>query len=264
VLSAVSPDLGPTIASLAAAHGTGITFHCAEVPQDREAIRARHATGPGAYAASIGLLGPRTVLVHGIHLDDDDLDALARTGTHVAHCPASNAKIGAGIARVDEMRRRGINVGLGTDGGNSNDTYDMVSEMRIAALVRRAAARDAAAMSAATALEMATRSGADALGLLAGRLEPGAYGDVVVVQPRREGAWPTVDPLHSLVFGTGGAVESVVIGGDLVVESGEVRSLDAAAVLRDAEEAATAAMARSGIADRLLPGWWAAATGAGR
>jgi cytosine/adenosine deaminase-related metal-dependent hydrolase len=264
VLSAVSPELGARIASLASEHGTGITFHCAEIPQDGEAVRARSGQGPGAYAGSIGLLGERSVLTHGVHLDDDDLAVLAETGTHVAHCPTSNAKIGGGVARVTEMRARGIEVGLGTDGGNSNDTYDIVAEMRMAALLQRASRQDAGAMSAATVLEMATRTGADALGLAAGRLEPGALGDCVVIQPRREGAWPTVDPVHSLVFGAGGAVESVVIDGEVVVERGQVTTMDAATVLADAEEAAAAALARSGVRERLVPGWWADVQDLGR
>ena len=257
VLSAISPDVGAAMSDAAARHSTGVTFHCAEIPEDVAAVRDATGRSPGEHADSIGLLGPRTVIAHGVHLAEGDLDILARSGTHVAHCPTSNAKIGAGIAPVLKMRERGVNVGLGTDGGMCNDTYDLLAEMRLAALLQRASHAHAGAMSADAALRMATLSGARAMGLPAGRLTPGSLGDCVVIDPRRYGSWPTVDPVHSLVFGGGRAsVVGVVVGGEVRVANGELTGVETEEVLRDAGEAAAAAIERSGIGAQLSPGWW--------
>lgn len=92
---------------------------------------------PMSYCSSVDLLGPQTVLVHMVHLDDDDIQTLAETGTHVVHCPSSNTKLASGICRVPELLDAGVSVSLGTDGAPCNNTCDMVQEMRLAGILHK-------------------------------------------------------------------------------------------------------------------------------
>jgi cytosine/adenosine deaminase-related metal-dependent hydrolase len=256
VLSSVTPELGQAVAQACEAAGTGITFHCAEVVEDVTEVVAQSGRAPADFARSVGLLGPSTVIAHGVHLDEADLDILAETGTSIAHCPTSNAKLGSGIAPVVGMLERGINVALGTDGGMCNDSYDLLGEMRLAALFQKAARQDATALTPERVLQMATVGGARALGQGSGRLEAGAAADCVVFEPRSHGMWPSVDAIDSLVFGNARtAVTTVVIGGEVMVDAGRVTSMEEGAVYRDAEEAAGAAIERSGIGAEITPAW---------
>ena len=146
----------------------------AREPRDRTARhRSRGCTGWGA-------TGPRFIAIHAVHLDAADIDLLATHGGHVVHCPASNMKLGCGIAPVAGMPRRGINVALGTDGAASNNRLDLFGEMRLAALLAKVATGDPAALPAADVLRAATLGGARALGLDAdiGSLVPGKLADV--------------------------------------------------------------------------------------
>jgi cytosine/adenosine deaminase-related metal-dependent hydrolase len=258
VLSAVTPELGEQVRSAADATSSGVTFHCAEVPEDVADTRARYGETPAGYARRIGLLSQSTVIAHGVQLEPEDFDALAATGTSVAHCPTSNARIGAGIAPVVDMTRRGVRVALGTDGGMCNDTYDMIAELRIAALIQKASRRDPSVLSPEAALAMATVGGADALGLPVGRLVPGLGADCVVFDLDRAGGWPTVDPIDTLVHAAGArAVESVILGGELVVSDGQPTWLDPERVRRDARDAAESAIQASGVGPEITPRWLA-------
>jgi len=130
-----------------------------------------------------GLLRPGTILAHCVHLTDDEIDAVASSGAGVAHCPRSNAYLGAGVARLGDMRRAGVPVGLGTDSAASCLTLDFFEEMRFALGLRRATAEDAGALLAKDVLKLATAGGADALGLgdCVGRLAPGMRADMIAV-----------------------------------------------------------------------------------
>jgi cytosine/adenosine deaminase-related metal-dependent hydrolase len=249
VLSGVTPELGRRLRAAADERGLGLTFHAAEVMADVTAVRDRSGLTAMAYAEEAGLLGERTVIAHGVHLEDDDLDRLAATGTAVAHCPGSNGKLGSGIARVPAMLERGIRLGLGTDGAACNDRYDLIAEMRLAALLHRAAASDPTAISAEQVLALATRGGADAVGLLdGGRLLPGSLGDAVVLNLRRLGSWPAPDVIEGIVFAADrSAVETVVVGGDVLLANGVPVGIDEESLLRDAEEVAWEAIRSAGL-----------------
>jgi cytosine/adenosine deaminase-related metal-dependent hydrolase len=117
-----------------------VTMHCAEVRADRHFFSSPQT--PISYCSSVGLLGPSTVLVHMVHLDDSDIAALVATGTHVAHCPTPNAKLASGIARVPDMLKAGINVRLGTDGAPCNNTNDLLQEVKLTVIIHKAASYD--------------------------------------------------------------------------------------------------------------------------
>jgi 5-methylthioadenosine/S-adenosylhomocysteine deaminase len=254
VLSAITPVFARLVGSEAERRGLGIAFHCAEVPEDRKDTMARSGLGPVHFADRGGLLGERSVLTHGVDLDDEEIDLIARRGAAIVHCPTSNAKLGSGIAPLSRMLEAGATVALGTDGGSSNDTYDLFAEIRMAALIHRATQRDPAATRAEVILGLATAGGAHALRLPSGSLQPGHAADLTLLDATRTGSFPTADPVDSLVFATSSAaVRHVLVGGDWLLRDGAPVGLDAEAIKREAGEAARAAVEAAGLAADVFP-----------
>jgi 5-methylthioadenosine/S-adenosylhomocysteine deaminase len=244
-MSALTADLGAAVARRTQATGARITFHCAEDDRDVAAVRAESGLTPARWSEQLGLLLDRSVLAHGVYLEPDDLVAIAGAGASLAHCPVSNAKTGHGIAPLAAMEAAGINVAVGTDGAMSNDTYDLLLELRMVGLIHRAAARNPAATTAVQLLRMATRNGMRALGLPGGTIEPGAPADLVIVDLRHVGSWPTHDPLDSLAFSSSHeVVDSVLVGGEVLLAAGRPTQVDERRLLADAE-AVAAEVARS-------------------
>jgi 5-methylthioadenosine/S-adenosylhomocysteine deaminase len=170
----------------------------------------------------LGLLGPAFIGVHAVHMTDAELDLVAATGTHVAHCPTSNLKLASGFAPVAEMLKRGINVGLGTDGAASNNRLDLFGEMRLAALLAKGSSGDAATLPARQALRMATLNGAMALGLSdeIGSLNPGKAADICAVDLGGLENSPCFDPVSHLVHVAGReSVGHVWIAGKCCVDN---------------------------------------------
>jgi 5-methylthioadenosine/S-adenosylhomocysteine deaminase len=153
----------------------------------------------------LGVIGPRLIAVHAVHLEEAELDLMAREGVSVAHCPSSNLKLASGIAPVAGMRSRGIRVGVGTDGAASNNRLDVMTEMRTAALLAKAASGDASLIPAPEALEMATLASARALGLDAriGSIVAGKSADLTAVDLSSIETLPCFDPLSDLVYAAG-------------------------------------------------------------
>src|SRR5207248_6278977 len=134
------------------------------------------------YLDSVGVSGPHVLLAHCVHVSESEMNLLADAGTHVAHCPSSNMKLGSGVAPVALMLDRGVSVSLGADGAPCNNRLDMFTEMRTAALLQKVR-RGAEALPARRALRMATLDGARALGLAdeTGSIEPGKLADVTIL-----------------------------------------------------------------------------------
>jgi len=184
-----------------------VPIHC-HVHETREEIAqglAKDGVRPFERLRRLGIVGPRLIAVHAVHLEDAELEVMAREGVSVAHCPSSNLKLASGIAPVAEMRRRGIRVGLGTDGAASNNRLDLFAEARTAALLAKAASGDASAIPAAEALEMATLAPARALGLeeRIGSIEPGKAADLAAVELSSVETLPCYDPISHLVYAAG-------------------------------------------------------------
>jgi len=193
------------IAVLAEELDVPIHTHVHETADEIAQGTAQHGVRPLERLRRLGVVGPRLIAVHAVHLEDAELDLMAREGVSVAHCPSSNLKLASGIANVAGMRSRGITVGLGTDGAASNNRLDPWTEMRTAALLAKAASGDAAAVSAADALEMATLQGARALGLdgIVGSIEPGKAADLTAVELSSLETVPCFDPVSHLVYVAG-------------------------------------------------------------
>lgn len=256
VLSGADRLLGDALSGAVEQHRLPLTFHCAEQKADVEAIRMGTGQGTLDYAESIGLLGPATVISHGVHLDEADLAVLERTATSVSHCPSSNSRTGAGVAPVLEMLARDINVGLGTDGGMVNDRYDMLSEMRYAALLHKAVSSDPKAITPERALQMATRDGAMALGLDSGTLRPDAPADIAVIDLATLGSCPASNPVDALVFAADRhAVRHVLVSGELLLSDGVPLGVDVQKLLAEATEVSRGTIRAAGLEDEVKASW---------
>jgi 5-methylthioadenosine/S-adenosylhomocysteine deaminase len=166
---------------------------------------ARNGVRPIERLRALGIVGPRLVAVHSVHLEDAEIDLFARENVSVAHCPSSNMKLASGIAPVALMRGRGVSVGLGTDGAASNNRLDVLTEMRHAALLAKVTSGDAGALDALEVLEMATLAGARALGLESriGSIAPGKSADLAAVELSAIETLPCFDPASHLVYAAG-------------------------------------------------------------
>src|SRR2546421_1840543 len=153
-------------------------IHVAEGRYEGERTRREHGTTPVRYLDRLGALGPRTIALHAVWLDDEEIARMGARGAALAYCPSSNMFLGDGITRLPELRRAGVRVGLGTDGGCTNNRLSVFEEMRMAALLQRVRLLDGGALDAATAFELGTSSGAEILGLEAGAIAPGQPPDL--------------------------------------------------------------------------------------
>ena len=193
------------IATFAAELDLPVHVHLHETEHEIERSLAEHGVRPLERLNKLGLLGPGLIAVHCVHLNEQEIRLLARHGCSVAHCPSSNLKLASGFAPIEALRAAGVNLCLGTDGAASNNRLDVFTEMRTAALLAKAVARDASAMPAHAALRAATLGGARALGLGAriGSIEPGKRADLVAVALRGSELAPVYDPVSHLVYAAG-------------------------------------------------------------
>lgn len=255
----VSTSLYKEMTAISREKGIPITMHCAEVKADRDyfaSLEPPHT--PMSYCNSVGLLGPSTVLVHMVHLDDMDIQALAETGTHVAHCPTSNAKLASGVARIPDLLSAGVNVGLGTDGAPCNNTNDLFQEMKLAGIIHKAVSFNPTLVSAESVLEMGTINGAKALGLdkEIGSLEIGKKADFVGLDMRKVGLQPYYSPVSAVVYSaTGGDVSLTVVNGKIVVEKGRLLTMNETEVWREAEARGHEVVKRAGLAENVKSRW---------
>jgi 5-methylthioadenosine/S-adenosylhomocysteine deaminase len=211
-----------------------IQTHLAETRHEVDEARATTGMTPLARVDRLGATGPGFIAIHAVHLEGADIALLATQHCHVVHCPASNMKLGSGIAPVTELLRQGVNVALGTDGAASNNRLDLFSEMRLASLLAKVASGDPASVSAATALRMATLNGAAALGLdaLTGSLTAGKRADIVAVDLSGLNATPLYDPVSHLAHAAGReCVTDVWVDGEPVVTDRTLTTLDEGALL---------------------------------
>jgi 5-methylthioadenosine/S-adenosylhomocysteine deaminase len=229
--------------SLADELGTGIHIHLNESMSEVEDSLTRFGKRPAHVYNEAGLLGPDVVAAHSVCLDDDEISLLAEARAHVSHNPSSNAKLGNGIARVPEMLRSGINVGLGHDACECNNSADMFEVMKFASLIHRAKWSDASLMPAEAVLRMATNSGARALGHDTGRLQAGSKADIILIDTDNAIFTPLIrdSPAHvqsHLVFAANGSVvDTSIIDGRVVMQSRRLAFVDEEQIIREANAA---------------------------
>jgi 5-methylthioadenosine/S-adenosylhomocysteine deaminase len=198
------------------------------------------------YLESIGFWGPRTLAAHGVWVNDADIQILKRRGVGVAHNPESNMKLASGAAPVTKYLAAGVALGLGTDGAASNNDLDMFGAMRQAAFLAKLTTRDPTAVPARTALDMATIGGAKAMGMAAaiGSLEAGKRADLIAVSMASARQTPLYDPVSHLVYVTrGDDVRTTIVNGKILMKDRQVRTLDRAGVIAEANRLAEAVRA---------------------
>ncbi|MFI6786369.1 8-oxoguanine deaminase [Nonomuraea sp. NPDC050383] len=223
----VSSDLMTAAAALARSKGVRLHTHLAETLDEEELCLEQTGVRPVDHMEKLGWLGEDVWVAHAVHLSDADIDRFAATGTGSAHCPSSNGRLGAGVARVSEMLRRGANVGLGVDGSASAELTGLAGEMRQALLFQRAL-NGPTALTARQALELATLGGARNLGRghELGTLEPGKLADVALWRVDGPFASAVEDPVCALVLATAQPpLARLLVGGETVVEDGELRTV---------------------------------------
>jgi 5-methylthioadenosine/S-adenosylhomocysteine deaminase len=236
------PEALASVAEHARARGALMHIHVAEAADEDVLQRESHGSVP-ALLEEIGALEGRVLAAHSVQLSDSDVALYARRGIAVAHCPGSNGKLAAGIARVTALRTAGVRVGLGTDGPASGDPLDLWAEARLAGFLARLSSGDAAALTAAELLLMATRDGAAAIDRDdIGALEPGRWADIVHVDlddPVFVAPEDDAQLLSNLVWAGGSRlVRDVWVAGEQVVMTGEPTRVDRAASVADLRKVA--------------------------
>jgi cytosine/adenosine deaminase-related metal-dependent hydrolase len=238
----VTRDLLTESAALARSHsGIRLHTHIAETADEGVYCAERFGCTPVEYLDSLGWLGSDVWLAHAVHLDDPAIGRLAATATGVAHCPTSNARLGAGICRTRALLDAGVPVGLGVDGSASNEESSLIGEVSAATLVARAVGGPAA-MAVREAVELGTLGGARVLGREAeiGSLEPGKLADIALWRLDRLPHAGIADPVAALVLGPPPPLELLLVNGRAVVERDRVVTVDeqqAADAARRASEA---------------------------
>jgi 5-methylthioadenosine/S-adenosylhomocysteine deaminase len=238
-----SDELIARAAQLARRLGVGTHMHLLE--SKYQAVNGVRRSGGATWVehlAALRYLGPEATLAHGVWLTGPELTLLADSGSTIAHNPASNLKLGSGLAPIAEYLSAGVNVGLGTDGSASGDTLDMFSAMWLAAMMTHSRTpRVDRWLTAADVFDLATVRGARSLGHHGriGTLTSGALADVVVINPDNARLTPLNDAMTQLVYcGVGGLVETVLVNGRVVVENSAVVGLDEHSLLDEARQAA--------------------------
>ncbi|MFI9411566.1 8-oxoguanine deaminase [Nocardia gamkensis] len=243
----VTADLLRESAALARASGVRLHTHLAETLDEQDYCAETFGCTPAQYMERLGWFGSDVWYAHGVHLDDDAIGAMAATGTGVAHCPTSNARLGAGVARTADLVRAGVPVGLGVDGAASNEAGSMIEEPRHALLWARNRGGPRA-MTVRTALELATMGGARVLGRAAeiGSIEVGKLADLALWRLDTAAHAGIEDPVTALVLGSAPPLVALLVNGREVVRDGEVRTVDTDVVAGEVARAQAALVAKAG------------------
>jgi 5-methylthioadenosine/S-adenosylhomocysteine deaminase len=242
-----SRELLKRVGQLAREHGVLIHTHASENRDEIQIVERETGRRNIQYLDEVGLAAPHVVLAHCVHLSDDEMEILRRTGTHVAHCPSSNLKLGSGIARVAEMIERGISVSLGADGAACNNRLDMLTEMRTAALIQKAL-HGPEVLPALRVLRMATIDGAGALGLEdeIGSIQVGKRADLTLFDLDDLRTTPRPDPVSTIVYAAEASnITTVIVDGRVVMRSRKLTSLDEKAVISEARSHAELVQSRA-------------------
>ena len=231
-----TPRMMDAVLELKEEFSVPFTTHAAENKAEVEDVTKKFGLTPIELLQSYKLLGEKTILAHCVQLKDHEIEMLSESGTHVVHCPESNLKLGAGIARITEMLEAGINVCIGTDGPASNNDLDLFGEMRTTAFAQKGLYHDPKVLKAIEVLEMATINGAKAYGVdhLIGSIEPGKKADIVLVDFQKTHLTPCNDVYANLVYSaTKADVSTVLIDGRIQMEAGELIAFEECALMAE-------------------------------
>ncbi|WP_269856436.1 8-oxoguanine deaminase [Streptomyces sp. RPT161] len=247
----VSTELLCEAAVLARAKGVRLHTHGSETVEEEKFCHELFGMGPTDYLESTGWLGEDVWMAHCVHMNDSDIAKFAETGTGVAHCPSSNARLAAGIARVPDMLAAGVPVGLGVDGTASNESGELGTELRNALLVNRLGEHREKALNARQALRLGTMGGARVLGREReiGSIEPGKLADLALWKLDGVLHSSIADPVAALVFGAAAPLTLLLTDGKPVVEHGRLVTVDEDAIARTTRAEAQRLARIAGLTD---------------
>lgn len=226
---ACSPDTLKKSKALAEKYRVHMHTHVAETGWEVEEVRRKHGKSPVLYLEEQGFLSDNVLAAHCVWVTDEEIEILAKRKVGVAHCVESNLKLASGIAPVPKMIKSGVRLGLGTDGAASNNDLNILGEMSTAAKLHKAVTGDPTALSAGEAILMATRWGAEALGMgnLIGSIESGKAADIITIDLRKPHLSPQYNVLSHLAYAARASdVDSVIVNGKLLVSGGKLKSAD--------------------------------------
>jgi 5-methylthioadenosine/S-adenosylhomocysteine deaminase len=225
--------------ALSQAFSLPLQVHLSETEEEVAEVIRRTGKRPVLHLHHLGLLNQSLIGVHAVHLEDEEIDLLARSKVGIVHSPESNMKLASGIARVSEMVRKGLVVGLGTDGCASNNNLDLFKEMDTAAKLGKVGTLDPVNMGATTVLKMATIWGAEVLGLEKeiGTIEVGKRADIITIDLRKPHLTPLYNPMSTIVYSASGSdVRDVIVNGRVLMKDRAFTGLDAEEVMARVRE----------------------------
>ena len=234
---ACSPETLKKSRERAEKHGVPLQIHLSETAWEVSEILSQYQKRPVAHLDALGLLDENLIAAHCVWLEQEEIELLAKRRTGVSHCIESNLKLASGIAPVTAMLKAGVRVTFGTDGAASNNDLDILSEMSTAAKVHKAVSGDPTTLNAKQAFLMATRWGAEALGLgtVTGSLEAGKAADIVLADLNRPHLTPLYDIYSHMVYSLHAAdIDTVLVNGSMVVEKQKLTTADEAEILAKA------------------------------
>jgi cytosine/adenosine deaminase-related metal-dependent hydrolase len=249
-----SAELLRALKALADEYRTSLTLHHQSGAEVRRDYQARVGLRPTEYLESLGVVGPNVVLAHVLGIDEAEIECMARTATAATMCPVTAAKGGRGVpqnGRMPELLARGVKVALGCDSPNNSNHLDMVRTMNMAAIQYKDARQDMGVIPAETALEMATLTGAQALGVgdVLGSIEPGKKADLVCFDTQRPEWQALWNPVNNLVYNADGrSIHTVVIDGRVVVDAYRQSFVDEGRLFAKVQEIGERLLARTGVA----------------
>ena len=226
------------IVMLAAQLDAPVQMHVHETATEIQNSIDQYGERPLARLARLGILGPRFQAVHMTQVNDEDIALLVQTNSSVIHCPESNLKLASGFCPIERLWNAGVNVAIGTDGAASNNNLDLLGETRTAALLAKAVAQSASAVSAHQALRMATLNGARALGIdeNTGSLEVGKLADITAFNFNDLSVQPVYDPVSQLIYAAGrNCVEHVWVGGKQLLHNRQLVRMDEQKIIAQAQ-----------------------------
>lgn len=247
-----SESLFREMMELSRKHDMPVNMHLAE-DLGRVAYIREHYDGatPIEFCEHVGMLGPDVVLVHAVNVtSDSDIRKLSATGTHISHNPASNSKLGMGVAPLRRWLDAGVNISLGTDAAPANNTYDMMRDFRWYSYLHKAIEQDPAFAPAELVLEMATLGGAKAMGLDAdtGSLEVGKKADFIAIDLDQPHLVPATDIVSTIAWCTiGSDVDTVVVNGQMIVENGRSLTLNEEEIINNARKSTASILKRANM-----------------
>ncbi|MEG0129783.1 amidohydrolase [Clostridium sp.] len=225
-----------------------IQIHLSESREEIDTIKASHKVSPIKYCNDIGLFeGNKVIAAHCIHIDEDDMKILKDNKVAMVVNPQSNMKLASGTAPAIDAKRKGVNICLGTDGPSSNNSLNMVEEMKVFSLVQKLFNSDANVMDPYTTLEIATVNGAKALGMedSLGKIKEGYLADIILIDTKKPHLTPCFNYYANIVYSAQGSdIKTSIINGKIVMKDYKIKLVDETILMERAQNAVNSILSR--------------------